>query len=76
MELDAARLSESSTAGQFVNLSAREGDAPAEPHARMQGVLKAEAQPELHPPGCTDFPVGPSSQPRRIHKELCHIDLA
>jgi hypothetical protein len=56
MELDPARLSESSTAGQFVNLSAREGEA-------------------LRPPGCTDFPVGPSSQPRPIHKEPCYIEL-
>ena len=36
--------------GQFVNLSGREGEAPAEPHAQMQGVLKVAAQPnnKLH----------------------------
>jgi hypothetical protein len=36
--------------GRFVKLSGREGEAPAEPHARMQGVLKVMAQPELRPP--------------------------
>ena len=58
-----------STAGQFVNLSGREGEAPAEPHARMQGVLNVAAQPELRPPGGTVFPDGPSSQPCRFSRQ-------
>ena len=31
-----------------MNLPGREGEAPAEPHARVQGVLKVTAQLELH----------------------------
>ena len=54
-----------SAGGQFINLSGREGEAPAEPHAREQGSLKVAAQPELRPPNCTNFRVGPSDQPCR-----------
>ena len=51
------------TAGVFVNLPGREGEAPAEPHAREQGFLKVAAQQELRPPNRTNFPLGPAGQP-------------
>ncbi len=57
------RASQRLTAGRFVNPTGREGEAPAEPHAREQGFLKVAAQPELRPPNRTDFLVGPTGQP-------------
>ena len=43
------------TTGLLMNLRSREGEAPAEPHAREQGSLKVTAQPELHASGRTNF---------------------
>jgi perosamine synthetase len=47
---------DSNTAGQLVNRPGREGEAPAEPHARDQARLEVAAQPELRPPSRTNFP--------------------
>ena len=49
-------IADSNSSGQLANLPDREGEAPAEPHAREQGCLKVAAQPELRPPSRTNFP--------------------
>jgi hypothetical protein len=56
-----------------MDLCGREGEAPAEPHAREEGDLELAAQPELRPPTLSGRMAGDRSRSLFLRNSLAAL---